>query len=96
MDACSAGRSRAQNINQLPARAIDELEKFFQATNALEAKTLRFLGWGLALNPEDVSQYLCNSEPRGDRENDCKEQAVMSNGRAAGENGEAGEPQHIR
>lgn len=35
-----------QDINQLPPRAIDELEKFFQATNALEAKTLRFLGWG--------------------------------------------------
>jgi len=29
----------------LPARAIDELEKFFEATNALEDKKLEFLGW---------------------------------------------------
>jgi inorganic pyrophosphatase len=30
----------------LLARAIKELEEFFLATNALEAKTLKFLGWG--------------------------------------------------
>jgi len=28
-----------------PPRAIEELEKFFEATNALEKKTLKFLGW---------------------------------------------------
>jgi inorganic pyrophosphatase len=27
------------------SRAIQELEKFFEATNALEAKTLKFQGW---------------------------------------------------
>ena len=30
-----------QDIRRLPSRAIKELEKFF-----LEAKTLKFLGWG--------------------------------------------------
>jgi inorganic pyrophosphatase len=34
-----------QDIRRLPSRATKELEKFFEATNALEAKTLRFLGW---------------------------------------------------
>jgi inorganic pyrophosphatase len=33
------------DIRRLPKRAIGELEKFFQATDALEAKELRFLGW---------------------------------------------------
>ena len=34
-----------QDIRRLPARAIKELEEFFAATNALEAKRLKFLGW---------------------------------------------------
>jgi hypothetical protein len=34
-----------QDIRRLPARAIKELKEFFLATNALEAKTLKFLGW---------------------------------------------------
>jgi inorganic pyrophosphatase len=34
-----------QDIRRLPKRAIDELEKFFQATDALESKKLTFLGW---------------------------------------------------
>ena len=34
-----------QDIRRLPSRAIKELEKFFEATNALEPKTLKFLGW---------------------------------------------------
>jgi len=34
-----------QDARRLPARAIDELEKFFEATNALEDKKLEFLGW---------------------------------------------------
>jgi inorganic pyrophosphatase len=29
----------------LPRRAVEELEEFFEATNALEAKKLKFLGW---------------------------------------------------
>ena len=33
-----------QDIRRLPSRAIKELEKFFEATNTLEAKTLKFLG----------------------------------------------------
>jgi inorganic pyrophosphatase len=34
-----------QDIRRLPARSIEELEKFFEATNALEDKKLEFLGW---------------------------------------------------
>jgi inorganic pyrophosphatase len=34
-----------QDVRRLPARAIDELEKFFEATDALEDKKLKFLGW---------------------------------------------------
>jgi inorganic pyrophosphatase len=34
-----------QDIRRLPKRAIDELEKFFAATDALESKKLTFLGW---------------------------------------------------
>ncbi|HEY7666151.1 MAG TPA: inorganic diphosphatase [Xanthobacteraceae bacterium] len=34
-----------QDVRHLPARAIDELEKFFAATNALESKKLEFQGW---------------------------------------------------
>jgi inorganic pyrophosphatase len=34
-----------QDIRRLPRRAIDELEKFFAATDALESKKLNFQGW---------------------------------------------------
>ena len=34
-----------RDIRDLPQRAIEELEKFFQATDALEPKQLEFLGW---------------------------------------------------
>jgi inorganic pyrophosphatase len=34
-----------EDIRHLPARAQEELEKFFVATNALEDKELKFLGW---------------------------------------------------
>jgi inorganic pyrophosphatase len=34
-----------QDVRHLPARAVEELEKFFQATDALEDKNLEFLGW---------------------------------------------------
>ncbi len=34
-----------QDVRRLPKRAIDELEKFFVATDALEDKKLEFLGW---------------------------------------------------
>jgi inorganic pyrophosphatase len=32
-------------VRHLPARAVGELEKFFEATDALEDKKLEFLGW---------------------------------------------------
>ena len=34
-----------QDVRHLPSRAIQELEKFFEATDALEDKKLQFLGW---------------------------------------------------
>ena len=34
-----------QDIRHLPKRAIEELEAFFRATDALESKELEFLGW---------------------------------------------------
>jgi inorganic pyrophosphatase len=34
------------DIRRLPKRAIEELERFFEATDALEDKELKFLGWG--------------------------------------------------
>jgi Inorganic pyrophosphatase len=33
------------DIRRLPERAMKELERFFEATNALEHKKLKFLGW---------------------------------------------------
>jgi inorganic pyrophosphatase len=37
--------SDLKDIRHLPRRSTQELEKFFQATDALEAKELKFLGW---------------------------------------------------
>jgi len=34
-----------KDIRHLPSRAREELEQFFQATNALEDKEIEFLGW---------------------------------------------------
>jgi inorganic pyrophosphatase len=34
-----------KDVRDLPRRAKEELEKFFQATDALEPKSLKFLGW---------------------------------------------------
>lgn len=34
-----------KDIRNLPSRALKELEEFFRATNALENKDLKFLGW---------------------------------------------------
>ena len=34
-----------KDVRHLPRRATEELEKFFQATDALEPKDLKFLGW---------------------------------------------------
>lgn len=34
-----------QDIRRIPARAREELQDFFRATNALEDKKLDFLGW---------------------------------------------------
>ena len=33
------------DVRDLPKRAVKELEQFFEATDALEDKTLKFLGW---------------------------------------------------
>jgi inorganic pyrophosphatase len=42
---CAPFEGDLQDIRGLPKRAIEELEKFFEATNALENKKLEFLGW---------------------------------------------------
>jgi len=34
-----------QDVRRLPSRAIEELEKFFEASDALESKKLEFRGW---------------------------------------------------
>jgi inorganic pyrophosphatase len=34
-----------QDIRHMPRRAIEELESFFEATDALESKRLKFKGW---------------------------------------------------
>src|SRR4051794_21501298 len=34
-----------QDVRHLPSHATDELQKFFEAANALEKKKLKFLGW---------------------------------------------------
>ncbi|WFU38904.1 inorganic diphosphatase [Bradyrhizobium sp. CB82] len=34
-----------QDVRRLPIRAVEELEQFFRATDALEKKELKFLGW---------------------------------------------------
>jgi inorganic pyrophosphatase len=33
------------DIRSLPKRAVEEIEKFFEATDASQDKTLNFLGW---------------------------------------------------
>jgi len=40
---CSAFEGDLQDTRRLPRRAIEELEKFFRATNSLEDKKLEFL-----------------------------------------------------
>jgi inorganic pyrophosphatase len=34
-----------KDVRKLPSHARDDLEQFFRATNALEPKELKFLGW---------------------------------------------------
>ncbi len=36
---------KLRDVRDLPRRAVEELEKFFQATDALQPKDLQFLGW---------------------------------------------------
>lgn len=42
---CSPFEENLRDIRRLPGRAIEELEKFFEATDALEPKKLQFQGW---------------------------------------------------
>jgi inorganic pyrophosphatase len=47
-----------QDIRNLPPRAIEELEKFFVASDALEDKKLTFLGWkGPSRAEKIIKQY---------------------------------------
>jgi hypothetical protein len=55
-----------QDIRRLPPRAIKELEKFFEATDALEPKTLKFLGWR---GPANASlAFIEGAKPQGEVE----------------------------
>jgi hypothetical protein len=41
-----AEEKSAENfVRHLPAKAVDELQRFFEATDALEDKKLELLGW---------------------------------------------------
>ena len=42
---CEPFEGDLRDIRHLPKRAIAELEKFFETTEALETKKLKFLGW---------------------------------------------------
>ena len=49
-----------KDIRHLPVRAIEELEQFFRATNALEQKELKFLGWeGPARAVKTIKRLSC-------------------------------------
>jgi inorganic pyrophosphatase len=54
------------DIRRLPRRAMKELERFFEATDALEDKQLEFLGWGGAskaiktIEKYSVSRWVLN------------------------------------
>src|SRR4030081_870237 len=49
-----------QDVRHLPKRAIKELEKFFEATDALENKKLKFLGWRGPTHAIKTIQRLSN------------------------------------
>ncbi|WP_312009956.1 inorganic diphosphatase [Bradyrhizobium sp. CIR3A] len=61
-----------KNIRDLPSHAHDELEQFFRATNALENKDLKFLGWQGPAARAKPSSVLAAREcaPRTDRPGD--------------------------
>src|SRR5271166_3452113 len=42
---CTPFEKEIEDIRHLPARAIEELERFFEATDALDDKRLKFRGW---------------------------------------------------
>jgi inorganic pyrophosphatase len=48
------------DIRQLPKRAKNELEQFFEATNALEDKELKFIGWGGPGQAKKNHQETCS------------------------------------
>ena len=56
-----------QDIRRLPSRAIKELEKFFEATNALEAKTPKFLGGAAGQKPSRRSRIVALRRADGAR-----------------------------
>jgi inorganic pyrophosphatase len=45
-----------QDILDLPSRAREELEQFFEATNALEDKKLEFPGWHGSRPPHNIKR----------------------------------------
>jgi inorganic pyrophosphatase len=57
-----------QDIRHLPARAVKELEKFFEATDALEEKNITFLGWK---GPSDAINTIKKHSSRRRRRTMC-------------------------
>jgi len=57
---CAPFEGELEDIRQLPKRARSELEQFFEATNALQDKKLKFVGWdGPATAKELIRKLAC-------------------------------------
>jgi inorganic pyrophosphatase len=48
-----------QDVRRLPKRAVEELERFFEATDALEDKKLEYLGWRGPAHAIKTIKRLC-------------------------------------
>ena len=48
-----------QDVRRLPKRAVEELERFFEATDALEDKKLEYLGWRGPAHAIKTIERLC-------------------------------------
>jgi inorganic pyrophosphatase len=49
------------DVRELPSEVKDELERFFTATDELEDKTLKFIGWR---GPKEAEQLICKCEKK--------------------------------
>jgi inorganic pyrophosphatase len=49
------------DVRELPSEVKDELERFFTATDELEDKTLKFIGWR---GPKEAERLICKCEKK--------------------------------